>query len=174
MGETKNLDWKKPRYLARGSLLAAIALALQAAPFYLSLAGVPFSSLSTLPIAMAAYLHGVTGLLTYLAAGALLSLWSVPRALLFCCGTGLLGLSLGIMMRRGFPLLRLAILSGIALATGILGAAAILEVPLLPWLKEGQRQLLVPLMLIWCVFYAAVWIPVLNMVLMRLQWFFKE
>jgi hypothetical protein len=162
-------DWKNPRQLIKGAFLAAVAFALQSASLYFPVLGASLSSLSTLPIALAGYLNINTGILAYIVTGLLLGLWSVPRALFFYCGAGLLGLSLGILMKRRVPFLYLVCLSGIIMALGLLCVSFFLKWPLLPWLQSDKRFLLIPIMLAWSTIYAAIWVPVLRGVLSRLK-----
>lgn len=164
-----NLDWKSPQQLIKGALFAALAFAVQMAPFYIPVVGVSLSSLSTLPITLAAYSNVHTGVLTYFVTGLLLCLWSMPRALFFCCGAGLLGLSLGIMMTRGVKILPLILVSGALLTAGLVLVSAIIDLPLIPWLQQDRRVFLIPLMFVWSSIYAAIWVPVLQALLARLK-----
>lgn len=164
-----NQDWKSPQQLIKGALFAALAYAIQMAPFYVPVVGASLSSLSTLPIALAAFLNVYTGVLTYFVTGLLLCLWSLPRALFFCCGAGLLGLSLGIMLKKGVKYLPLILVSGALLTAGLIFVSVIIDLPLIPWLQQDKRVFLVPLMLVWSTIYAAIWVPILRALLARLK-----
>jgi hypothetical protein len=162
-------DWKKPNQLIKGAFLAAAAFTLQSASLYFPVIGASLSSLSTLPIALAGYLNINTGILAYIVTGLLLGLWSVPRALFFYCGAGILGLCLGILIKRRVPFFYLVCLSGITMAFGLICVSSFLNWPLLPWLQQDKRFLLIPVMLVWSTIYAAIWVPVLKAVIRRLR-----
>ena len=162
-------DWRKPRYLTLGAVLAAMTVTIQISPLYLPLIGVSLSALSTLPVALSAYLHGVTGSLTFLVSGVILCFWSVPQALVFWLSSGLLGLCLGFLMKREYSLPVVVGISALALTLGVLFAGKLLGVPALPWLSGGKRAFLVPLLLASSLLYTFIWVPVLSVLLARLR-----
>ncbi len=166
-----NREWKRPRNLTVGALLAALAVGFQASPLYLPFVGISFSSLSTLPIALAGYMEGMTGFLAYLVTGLMMITLSVPQALIFFLTSGLLGLCLGILMRRRVPFLVVVGLSALLLSLGILILGSLLGIPVLPWLTGAKRALLIPVTLFLTLLYSAVWVPVLAAVIVRIKVF---
>ena len=161
-------DWKRPRNITAGALLAAFAATIQVSPLYLPLIGVSLSALATLPIAVASYLHPVTGALSFLIGGALVCCWSLPQAMIFLCGSGLLGLSLGIMLRNKFHYLIVAVTGAVLLTCGFLTVGALFGIPVLPWLVGAKRFLLAPVLFVCALVYSAIWVPVLKALLDRL------
>lgn len=168
----KGENWRSPRLMIQGALLSAITVIIQASPLYLPVVGISLSALSTLPVAVAAYLNGITGFLAYLISGILLIFWSVPQSLIFLASSGLLGLLLGLLMRRqaSFPLL--IAVPALALAGGILAVGELLGIPILPWFAGWKRLYLLPAVLACALVYTAVWIPVLAALLYRLRHYF--
>ena len=166
-----NREWQRPRNLTMGALLAALAVGFQASPLYLPFIGISFSSLSTLPIAMAGYMEPMTGLLAYLAAGLIMITLSVPQALIFFLSSGLLGLCLGILMKRQAPFFVVVGVSASLLSIGIFSLGFLLGIPVLPWLTGMQRVYLMPVALCFTFLYSAVWVPVLAAVIARMKTF---
>ena len=161
-------EWKRPRNITAGALLAALGAVIQISPLYLPLIGVSLSALATLPVAIAAYLHGITGVLTFLISGVLICCWSLPQAVIFLCGSGLLGLALGIMLQKNCHFLIAATGGALLLTAGFLTAGALLGIPILPWLTGAARFLLTPVLFICSLLYSAIWVPVLKVLLGRL------
>ncbi|MBZ4653046.1 MAG: hypothetical protein JG781_384 [Peptococcaceae bacterium] len=164
-----NREWKRPRNLTIGALLAALAVGFQASPLYLPFVGISFSSLSTLPIALAGYMEAMTGLLAYLVAGLIMITLSVPQALIFFLSSGLLGLCLGILMKSKAPFLVVVGVSAFLLSLGILILGSLLGIPVLPWLTGVRRALLIPVTLCLTLLYSAIWVPVLAAVIVRVK-----
>lgn len=162
-------DWKKPRSLCLGAVLAALAAGIQISPLLIPLVGVSLSSLATIPVAFAAYLNPVTGLLAYLVGGILVLLWSFHQAVILFFTSGLLGLALGILMGRRCPLVVVACVPALLLFVGTISAAKVLGFPLLPWLTGGGRVMLIPVILLAALIYTSIWIPVLAALLSRLE-----
>ncbi|QNB46434.1 hypothetical protein BR63_08985 [Thermanaerosceptrum fracticalcis] len=164
-----NKEWKNPRNLTIGALLASVAVGFQASPLYLPFIGISFSSLSTLPIALAGYIHGITGFLAYLVAGFIMLTLSVPQALIFFLSSGLLGLSLGILMKRQAPFPAVVGIAALLLSVGMFILGFLLGIPVLPWLTGVKRALLIPVTLCLTLLYSAIWAPVLAAVIVRVK-----
>lgn len=162
-------EWKKPRSLCLGAVLAALAAGVQISPLLIPLVGVSLSALSTIPIAFAAYLNPITGFLTYLTGGSLVLLWSFPQAVIFFFTSGLIGLSLGILMKRRCRLIVVACVPAFLLFLGSIAAAKLLGFPLLPWLTGQGRSMLIPIVMLGAFLYTSIWIPVLAALLSRLE-----
>ena len=162
-------EWKSSRNIVIGALLAVIATIIQASTLYLPLLGISLSALSTLPVALSGYLNIVTGLLTYLVSAVLLLSWGFPSALIFICSSGFLGFCLGVLLKRGYPFYAVAVISSVCLTCGILIACNILGLPVLPWLPVDKRMFFFPVLMVGSFVYAAVWIGLLNFILLRLK-----
>jgi|GEM_PF-2301224 len=162
-------NWNRPRNITIGALLAAISVAIQASPLYLPLVGISLSALSTLPVAVAGYLNGATGVFTFLISGAILCFWSVPQALVFLFSSGLLGLCLGILIKKRYHFLFVAGICALVLTGGFLVVGKLLGIPILPWLTGTKRLMLAPVLLFCSFIYSAIWVPVLNAFLSRLE-----
>lgn len=160
-------DWRNPRNITWGALLAAIAVVLQIMPLYLLIIGTSLSSLSTLPVALASYKQRNIGLLTYISSGIIIMCWSVPQAIIFLCSSGLLGLCLGYLIKENYPFVRILFSAALILALGILLAGEILGIPVLPWLGGAHRIVIIPAVFLCSFFYTGIWILVLKVALAR-------
>lgn len=162
-------DWKRPRNITIGALLAAITVMIQISPLYLPLAGVSLSALATLPAALAGYLSAATGILTFLISATLVCCWSVPQSVIFLCSSGLLGLTLGIMLKKGLHYLIIACTGALILTCGFLAVGNLLGIPILPWLAGPKRYLLIPVLFLCSFVYSAIWVPVLKVLFARIE-----
>jgi len=162
-------EWKSPRNIIMGALLAVLASVIQASNLYLPLLGISLSAFSTLFVALSGYLNIITGLLTYLVSAVILLSWGLPNALIFMCSSGLLGFCLGVLLKRGYQFYAVAVMSSVCLSCGILTAGYIIGVPILPWLVADKRMFLFPILLTGSFVYTAVWMGLLNYVLLRLK-----
>lgn len=161
--------WKSAKSLTLGALLLAAAVMLQASAMYMAVVGVSVSGLSTLPVALAAYYNRISGLLAYLGAGMLLIFLNPPQGIIFMFSSGLLGLSLGILLRCRRELVTVVIVPSLLLCGGVFAAGGLLGVPVFPWLSGLGKVLMFPLMALCCLLYTAVWIPVLAAIIARLR-----
>lgn len=162
-------DWRSTRNITIGALLAAMAVGIQASPLFLPVVGISLSSLSTLPVAVSGYLNPLTGLLTYLISSVILAMWSVPQAIIFFFSSGLLGLTMGALMKKRVSFVVLVGISGLFLSMGVFLVGKFLGVVIFPWLIGAKRVLLLPVILACSLLYTVVWVPVLSALLHRLR-----
>lgn len=167
-------EWKKPRNLTLGAVLVSITVIIQASPLYLPVVGISLSALSTLPVALASYYNGTTGFLTYLSAGVLLFFWNVPQAVIFLFSSGLLGVILGVLIRCKLPLITVITVPALVITLGIILAGTLLGIPVFPWLTGFEKIFILPVMLLCCVVYTSVWVPVLAAIITRLRSFLGD
>ncbi|MDG5789920.1 hypothetical protein QA612_20905 [Evansella sp. AB-P1] len=90
----------RARFVSVGSMLTAIAVIFQSAPVFLPVVGFAFSPLSTLPIALAAFLNISLGIVVYVATAFILTFIYIQEAIILIFTTGLLGLTIGIFLYR--------------------------------------------------------------------------
>lgn len=169
MKDTVDSSRAKTRRLVFGALMTSLAIGIQIAPLYLPFVGISLSALSTLPLAVASYLGIRTGLMTYSVSGAILLLFGVSYSVVFLCGSGLLGLCLGIMMHKKYPYPVIALIASFCLTGGILLLGKILGFPVLPWLMGERRQFLMLVLSVSTLLYSSLWLPVLSVLIKRLE-----
>ncbi|MCD8509028.1 MAG: hypothetical protein LRY73_03500 [Bacillus sp. (in: Bacteria)] len=91
------------RFVSVGGMLTAFAVIFQSAPVFLPMVGLAFSPLSTLPIAIAAYLKISLGIAVYVSSALILTFIYLQEAIILVFTTGLLGVSIGtFLFRKGF------------------------------------------------------------------------
>lgn len=163
---------RKSRNLCFGALLAALAAIIQISPLYFPFVGISLSAFSTLPIAIAAYLKESTGAMTYLISSILIAFWSPPQAVIFLCISGLLGLILGILMKRKFSWYLVVGLSALSLLMGLFVVSKIIGLPVFPWLAGTNRIYFFPLVIFFSCLYSFIWIPILGALFNRLGHYF--
>lgn len=108
-------------HLVVGALLGAIAVILQSAGIFTGI-GYLFSTMTTLPLALAGLLSLRIGVMTYSLTGLLLAILQPSELLIFLFTTGLLGLSLG----TGIRYLKRSILVSVFPATCLTSGISIL------------------------------------------------
>lgn len=167
-------EWKNPQNLTLGAVLVSITVIIQASSLYLPVVGISLSALSTLPVALASYYNGVTGILTFLAAGVLMLFWNVPQAVIFLFTSGLLGVILGILLRWRSKLITVVVIPALFLSIGVFLAGSLLGIPIFPWLSGLEKIFLFPVMVLFCTVYTSVWVPVLAAIIGRLRLHLKE
>lgn len=161
-------DFKNPQNICRGAVLASLAVVLQVAPLLIPIIGVSISALSTLPVVLAVYSNVIIGILVYIVAGVLISFWSVPQSLMFIFTSGILGLSLGICMKKRLPFMVVVITSALLMSIGLLVVGGILKIPILPWLAGTKRVFLVPAILLSTTVYSTIWMLLIRALLSRM------
>ena len=88
------------RFISIGGILTTIAVLFQSAPIFLPTVGMALSPLSTLPIAISAYLNMSLGISVLISSALILIFISIEETLILLFTTGLLGLILGLLYRR--------------------------------------------------------------------------
>lgn len=159
---------KKTRKLVFGALMTSLAVGIQIAPLYLPFVGISLSALSTLPLAVAGYLEIMTGLMTFGVSGVLLLFFGVSYSLAFLFSSGLLGLCLGIMLRKKYAYPVMAFIASLCLTGGLLLLGKFFGLPVLPWLTGKKRQFLVLVLWFGTFLYSSLWLPVLSVFINRL------
>jgi hypothetical protein len=156
----------KSRLVCFGGLLAALAFVLQSAPVW-SAFGLALSPLSTAPAAAAAILSPLCGISVFLSASVMLLIVSAQEALIFMLGTGLLGVVLGLTMRRdaafGISAAGLSLLIGLYVLFYVCGVS--LFGPFTQYIQGFAEIFLIA----FSVLYAALWRVLLRCVFKRLK-----
>lgn len=165
-------NWRGSQNICMGAMLASLAVVIQSSPLYIPILGVSLSAFSTLPVALAGNLNIITGILVYIISGILVSLWSVSQALIFFCTSGILGLSMGVCMKKRLPLLAVIIFPAILLSLGISIVGCVLKIPILPWLVGEKRVFLVPVVLLCTLLYSSIWRPIISIILVKFREYF--
>ncbi|MCX7772348.1 MAG: hypothetical protein N2376_04455 [Clostridia bacterium] len=113
------------RGICLGGLFSAVAVLFQSAPVYLAGAGLMLSPFSTLPIALLSFMSPPLGLAAYAASAFILFMISTQEAVIFMLATGLLGLALGGLHKKGFILCEgasaVALFAGVVIMTYLVG-----------------------------------------------------
>lgn len=106
------------RFISIGGILTTLAVLFQSAPVFLPAVGLALSPFSTLPVALAAYFNISLGITVLFSSVLILTFVSVQEALILLFTTGLFGIVIGSLYKKG---LFVSILySAIALTTGML------------------------------------------------------
>ncbi len=109
----------KARFVSVGGMLTTLAVIFQSAPVFLPIVGLAFSPISTMPIALAAYLNISLGIVVYLSTAFILTIIYIQEAIIFVFTTGLLGLGIGTLLYRKGTIASI-IFSSILLSLGML------------------------------------------------------
>jgi hypothetical protein len=105
-----------------------MTVTFQSAPVFLPAVGLLLSPISTMPIAMAAYLNLSLGLSVYLASGLILLAVSLQEASILFFTTGILGFVTGALVYRKGMVISISS-SGIALSAGLMCLTYIIGIP---------------------------------------------
>lgn len=116
------------RSISIGGILTTLAVMFQSAPIFLPTIGMALSPLSSLPIALAAYVNLSLGISTLISSTILLMFISIEEALILLFTTGLLGVVLGVLYQKSLLISILysamALTIGMIVLTYIVGIAA--------------------------------------------------
>jgi len=151
------------------AFLGALAAIFQSAGGWLPGVGYLISPLATAPIVICAVLSLRTGVLSYLLAIVLLFLIQPSELFIFPFTTGLLGLAVGVALRRFKGRLPIIFVSGLALFVGILLLAYGVDFPILgPSVSETFDLVRTSYILAFCLFYGWIWMEVSLVLLKRM------
>jgi hypothetical protein len=89
------------RFISIGGILTTIAVIFQTAPVFLPAIGLALSPFSTLPLALAAYFNISLGITVLFSSVLILTFVSVQEALILLFTTGLLGIVIGLLYKKG-------------------------------------------------------------------------
>lgn len=150
------------RFISIGGILTTIAVLFQSAPVFLPAIGMALSPLSTLPIALAAYLNISLGITVLFSSVLILVFVSVQEALILLCTTGLLGIVLGILYKKKllvsilFTVLALSI--GMIILTYIIGISAF---------GDFTSSLSIPITILFFILFSLIYAIIWNILLKR-------
>ncbi|UTR08853.1 hypothetical protein MM300_12990 [Evansella sp. LMS18] len=152
------------RFISIGGLLTTMAVIFQSAPVFLPVIGLGFSPLSTLPVAIAAFLHIPLGITVYFAAALILAFIYIQEAIILFFTTGLLGIVIGtFLFRRGIVVS--IILSGVILTLGMLSLTYIAGIAAF---GDLTSSLSIPLTIVTFLSFALVYASIWNICLRKL------
>lgn len=160
---------RKARMVCLGGISAAICVLLQSAPVWLSPLGMALSPLSTIPVALIASVSPLTGLISYLSAGALLCAVSFQEALIFAFGTGLLGLAVGVSIKN--KLITRSAISGSVLFCGLTILLFVFRISLFGPLIQQFWSVTQLGLALFSFIYAAFWSGIMKFIVIRLKLF---
>lgn len=116
------------RFISIGGILTTFSVLFQSAPIFLPAIGMALSPLSTLPIALAAYLNISLGIIVLFASALILIFISIQESAIFLFATGLIGIVIGTLLHRKG--IKISILfSAIALSLGMIFLTYIAGIP---------------------------------------------
>lgn len=148
---------KVSRCVCIGGILTALAVLFQSAPVFLPGVGLTLSPLSTLPIAMAAVINISLGLTVFFSSALILTFVSVQESIILLFTTGLLGITLGILLNRKGNLISI-LLSGVALSFGMLCLTYIIGVPAFAELTETvSAPFIILTFILFSLAYSSIW-----------------
>jgi len=150
-----------------GGLSAAISVLLQSAPVWLPALGMALSPLSTVPVAFIASISPLTGFISFLGTGAMLCAVSIQEALIFIFSTGLLGLAVGMLIKRKM-IIRLG-LSGGALFCGLNVLLLVFKINLFGSDIQHMTIFLQFCLALFSVSYALIWSGIIRLIIKRLR-----
>ncbi|WP_088036118.1 hypothetical protein [Evansella clarkii] len=152
------------RFISIGGLLTTMAVIFQSAPVFLPVIGLGFSPLSTLPVAIAAFLHIPLGITVYFAAALILAFIYIQEAIILFFTTGLLGIVIGTFLyRRG--LVVSVILSGVILSLGMLSLTYIAGIAAF---GDLTNSLSIPHTIVIFLAFSLVYVSIWNICLRKL------
>lgn len=147
-----------------GGILTSITVLLQAAPVYLPVVGLALSPFSTLPIAIAAIINPVLGLMVLISSFLILTFINLQEALILLFATGLLGIVLGVLLYRKRASIAF-LFSTIALTKGMLILTYCVAVPgFVDFTASIGFPLVLMIFHLFSIVYTLVWIISLKKV----------
>lgn len=145
------------KFISYGGVLTTLTVVFQGAPIILPTIGLAFSPLSTLPIALSAYLNIMLSFIVFLAALLILLMISLEEATILLFTTGLLGVIMGTVLYRKGILLSI-LLSSIALTLGMVSLTYIID---FKGFEKVKSLLSLPLVLLiflaFSLVYSTIW-----------------
>lgn len=152
-----------------GSLLGAIAALLQSAGLFAGI-GYAVSMFSTAPILLATMFSLRTGFLTYILTGLLLVILQPTEVLIFLFTTGLLGVSLGMTLKRINKALFLLFFPSAILSIGIFLLLYVFRYPISGWVFSLNMNMSIILLVpVFSLLYSWIWVTGYKKVLKRVK-----
>lgn len=139
-----------------GGLLVSITVLFQAAPVFLPFIGIGLSPLSTLPIAIAATINLLLGIMVFITSVLLLLFISTQEAMILLFTTGLLGSVLGALIYRKGRLVTI-LTSTIVLFIGML---LLTYVTVIPAFHDFTATISLAVVLIFYSVFASIYVTV--------------
>jgi len=150
-----------------GGISAALCMLLQSAPVWLPAFGMALSPLSTVPVALAASISPLTGIIAFLSAGALLFTVSIQETLIFTFSTGLLGLAVGILINS--RMIIRSVVSGSALFCGLNMLLFVFRISLFGPISMQFWSFMQAVLALFSFAYAVLWSDVMKLIVRRLR-----
>ncbi len=158
------------RFVCTGGILATATVIFQSAPVFFPTAGLLFSPLSTLPVAIAAAYDISLGFAVFFASALILAIVSTQEAIILLFATGLLGVVIGTVLNRKGIFISI-ILSGAALFAGMAALTYIIGVPAFVDLAGLMpAQLILLIFLIFSLAYTSAWNIIYRKIIKYLIW----
>lgn len=151
--------WSTTRKLVFSALLATIASLLQAAGGFIPIIGFGISPFTTLPIVIATLIAFRYGLFTYILTIVLLLLLEPTELFIFPFTTGLLGISLGLMLIHFSQRMILMFCNGIVLFLGICFPLYALSFPVFgPITSSSVTIPIIGAIFVFSLLYSWIWV----------------
>lgn len=167
MKNNGELGIRKARMVCFGGISAAMCVLFQSAPVWLPPLGMALSPLSTVPVALIASISPLTGLISYLSAGALLCTVSFQEVLIFAFSTGLLGLAVGISIKN--KMITRSVICGSVLFFGLTILLFVFRIHLFGSLIQQFWSITQLCLAVFSFIYAAFWSGIMKFVVKRLR-----
>ncbi|MDF2686991.1 MAG: hypothetical protein K0S55_2174 [Clostridia bacterium] len=146
--------------------ITGLAVIFQASPVFLPAIGLLISPFSTLPVMLAAMYSIYSGILSFICGGIILFFISPQEAIIFLFTTGLLGLILGITLKRSFLfswfISSVALFIGIILMTYTIGMTAFTE-----FAEQFPIYITFIIFILFSFIYSGAWILAAKKILKR-------
>ncbi|WP_455714498.1 hypothetical protein [Anaerosporobacter sp.] len=145
------------KFVCAGGMLTALAVLFQSAPVFLAALGLLLSTLSTLPIAIAAVSNVSLGFCVLLSSALILTLISVQEAIILLLSTGLLGIVIGALLYKKGIIISI-VFSSISLALGMICLTYIIGIPaFLDFANSLSTSLTLIIFFLFSLAYASIW-----------------
>ncbi|HYE09356.1 MAG TPA: hypothetical protein VEF53_04185 [Patescibacteria group bacterium] len=145
------------RFICIGGILTTVAVLFQSAPVFLPVFGLTLSSLSTLPIAIAAASNISLGFTVFFSSAIILAIVCVQETIILLFTTGLLGIVIGTLLYRKGIIFSIIISSitlslGMVFLTYIVGISAFVDLTSL-----FSTPLILLIFFTFSLVYASIW-----------------
>ncbi|PMC40738.1 hypothetical protein CJ195_03240 [Bacillus sp. UMB0899] len=143
-----------------GAIMASLAAILQSAGLFVGF-GYVLSMLATLPIILTTMISIRIGMMAYISTILLVSIIQPSEIIIFTFTTGLLGLCIGIGLRRFKHVLYVMVFAALSLTMGIISVMTIFHFPILgPSVSTALDSKIVGAVFVFALLYSWIWIKV--------------
>ncbi len=161
--------FSKAKIVCFGGINASLAIIFQTAPIWLPMLGMAISPLSTLPVGVITFISPIAGVVTFLCASLLILAINVQEALIFFFSTGLLGLVLGLFLRK--HIVARTLIPGLALFCGLNSLFYIFNINIFGPVTQYISGFIQIFFILFSILYSVFWSGLISLLITKLSKF---